>query len=245
VPRMIMNSWKADGSVNTPWLHPEATAPIRAAVGLRLKLLPYLYTQLWRATREHVPVLRPTLFDFGADPETWADNDEMMVGPDLLVAPVFEPGARTRRLYLPRTPHGWFDWWSGAHHDGGQAIEVTAPLQRLPLFVRGGALLPTTDAAHDRARTEEPSRALLWFPGRSGDDAALLYEDDGLRHAEASDRHVVLRFAAQAHAARLTLSLASTGSWTLPYRQIRVVLPAGETRKLELAAPAGGVSLVA
>jgi alpha-glucosidase len=245
VPRMIMNSWKADGSVNTPWLHAEATAPIRAAVALRLKLLPYLYTQLWRATREHVPLLRPTLFDFGDDTATWVDNDEMMVGPDLLVAPVFEPGARKRALYLPRTPHGWFDWWSSAHHAGGQTIEVTAPLHRLPLFVRGGALVPTTDSPADQARTEEPSRALLWFPGRAGDDAALLYEDDGLRHADAPDRHVLHRLGAQAHAATLRLSLSSEGSWTLPYKQIRVVLPAGETRKVELAVPTGGVSLVA
>jgi alpha-glucosidase len=244
VPRMIMNSWKADGSVNTPWLHPEATPTIRAAVALRLKLMPYLYTQLWRATREHVPVLRPTLFDFGDDPATWADNDEMMVGPDLLVAPVFEPGGRKRSLYLPRTPQGWFDWWTGAHHAGGQAVEVTAPLHRLPLFVRGGALVPTTDGANDGARTEEPSRALLWFPGRAGEDAAMLYEDDGLRPAETADRHVVHRFSAQAHAARLNLALASEGRWALPYKQVRVVLPAGENRKVDIAAPAGGVALV-
>lgn len=244
VPRMIMNSWKADGSVNSPWLYPEATATIRAAVDLRLKLMPYLYTQLWRATREHVPVLRPTLFDFGDDANTWQDNDEMMVGPDLLVAPVFEPGARKRSVYLPRTPQGWFDWWTGMHHAGGQSVEVTAPLHRLPLFVRGGALVPTTDGANDGARTEEPSRALLWFPGRSGDDATLLYEDDGLRHADAADRHVVHRFTAQAHAARLNLALASEGRWALPYKQIRVVLPASETRKVDIVAPAAGVSLV-
>jgi alpha-glucosidase len=245
VPRMIMNSWKADGSVNSPWLHAEATAPIRAAVGLRLKLLPYLYSQLWRSTREHLPLLRPTCFDFGDDRETWHDNDEMMVGPDLLAAPVFEPGARKRKLYLPRHAQGWFDWWTGAHHGGGQEIEVTAPLHRLPLFVRGGALVPTTDSPNDHARTEEPSRALLWFPGRQGDDAALLYEDDGLRPADAPERHVLHRFAATAHAARLDLALTSSGAWPLPYAQIRIVLPPGEARKLALQSPAGGVTLVA
>ena len=244
VPRMIMNSWKADGSVNTPWLHPEATPAIRAAVGLRLRLMPYLYTQMWRASREHLPVLRPTFFDFGADRETWHDNDEMMVGPDLLVAPVFEPGVRTRRVYLPRTPQGWFDWWTGTHHAGGQTVEVAAPLQQLPLFVRGGALVPTTDSPRDHARTEEPTRALLWFPGQGGAEEALLYEDDGLQNAGTPDRQVVHRFAAQAHAARLDLSVTSTGTWPLPYRQIRVVLPARETRKLALSA-AGAVPLVA
>jgi alpha-glucosidase len=244
VPRMIMNSWKADGSVNSPWLHAEATAPIRAAVDLRLKLLPYLYTQLWRATTEHLPVLRPTFFDFGDDPATWTDNDEMMVGPDLLVAPVFEPGARKRRCYLPRHAQGWFDWWTGAHHAGGREVEVTAPLHRLPLFVRGGALVPTTDNTHGHALTDEPSRALLWFPGKDGTDSALLYEDDGRSHADAPDRHALHRFAASAHAATLQLTMDTQGTWPLPYKQIRVVLPATEKRRLALT-PSAAAALVA
>jgi alpha-glucosidase len=239
VPRMIMNSWKADGSVNSPWLHPEATAPIRAAVGLRLMLMPYLYTQMWRASREHLPLLRPTFFDFGdADRQTWADNDEMMIGPDLLAAPVFEPGARTRRLYLPRAAQGWFDWWSQRHHEGGQWIEVDAPLERLPLFARGGAIVPTTDAADDRARTEEASRALRWFAAREGPGAALLYEDDGLQ-ADAG-RFTLHRFSAAASATTLRLACSSEGAWPLPYRRARVVLPAGERRPLELLAQPGG-----
>jgi alpha-glucosidase len=244
VPRMIMNSWKADGSVNSPWLHAEATAPIRAAVDLRLKLLPYLYTQMWRATSEHLPVLRPTFFDFGDDPVTWTDNDEMMVGPDLLVAPVFEPGARKRSLYLPRHAHGWFDWWTGAHHAGGREVEVTAPLHRLPLFVRGGALVPTTDNTHGHALTDEPSRALLWFPGKDGSDSALLYEDDGLRRADAPDRHALHRFAASAHAATLQLTMDTQGTWPLPYKHIRVVLPAAEKRRVVLT-PSSAAALVA
>lgn len=108
-PRCIMNSWKADGSVNTPWLHPESTALVRAAIELRLSLVPYLYTCLHDAVAEARPVLRPTFWAFPGDPRCWDDNDEMLVGPDLLVAPVFAPGATTRTLYLPRddaTPAG-------------------------------------------------------------------------------------------------------------------------------------------
>jgi alpha-glucosidase len=244
VPRMIMNSWKADGSVNSPWLYPEATSTIRAAVQLRLKLMPYLYTQMWRASNEHLPVLRPTFFDFGDhDPRTWHDNDEMMVGPDLLVAPVFEPHARNRVVYLPRHAGGWYDWWTGTHHGGGQQVEVDAPLHRLPLFVRGGALVPVTDNMHDTARTEEPSRALLWFPGEEGESQALLYEDDGLQATGTSAQFVVHRFAASTRAAALHLSLTSDGGWSLPYQRIRVVLPAGEKRVPSLDST-GSVALV-
>jgi alpha-glucosidase (family GH31 glycosyl hydrolase) len=151
---------------------------------------------------------------------------------------------RTRKLYLPRSVQGWFDWWTGAHHGGGQTIEVAAPLHRLPLFVRGGALVPTTDTPADRARTEEASRALLWFPGADSDATTLLYEDDGLQATGTADRFVVHRFNAEARGATLRLAMTSEGSWVLPYRQVRVVLPAGEKRKVELTA-AAGVALVA
>jgi alpha-glucosidase len=243
VPRMIMNSWKADGSVNSPWLHAEATPMIRAAVGLRLKLMPYLYTQLWRATREHLPLLRPTFFDFGDDAQCWQDNDEMMVGPDLLAAPVFEAGARERRVYLPRHADGWWHWTSGTHFSGGQWVTVKAPLDELPLFVRGGALLPATDSDSDRLRTEEPSRALHWFALASGESSALLYEDDGLHRGASPDRYRLHRFATSADASGLQLTLASEGGWTVPYGSIRVVLPGSETRKLTMDAAERGVTL--
>jgi alpha-glucosidase len=239
LPRMIMNSWKADGSVNSPWLHAQATAPIRAAIGLRLHLLPYLYSQLHQASRDHVPLLRPTFLDFGQDdPETWRDNDEMMVGPDLLVAPVFEPGARQRTLYLPRradTP-GWFEFASGRYLEAGQTVTVDAPLDQLTLFVRAGALLPTTDTLSDALKTDEPSRALRCYPapGLAGKSSASLFEDDGLQPGFADSDHVVHRFEASADAHELQLSVHSQGSWPLPYTQLRVLLPDGETRRLQM-----------
>jgi alpha-glucosidase len=244
VPRMIMNSWKADGTVNTPWLHPEATNTIRAAVALRLHLMPYLYTLMWQAANEHRPVLRPTFFHFPDDATAWEDNDEMMVGPDLLVAPVFEAGARERSLYLPSGAHGrgWYDFWSGQYFDGGSTVRVSAALDRLPLFVRAGAVLPTTDTWDDSALTEERSRALRYYPPVAGGDGstttAWLFEDDGLQSGDADDRHMLHRFEARADAQGLHLQASQTGHWPLPYTQIRVVLPSGESRQLTLTAAA-------
>lgn len=245
VPRMIMNSWKADGSVNTPWLHASATPAIRAAIGLRLHLMPYLYTLMWQASTAHTPVLRPTFFDFGDDAQCWEDNDEMMIGGDLLVAPVFEPDARTRTLYLPRGCNGagWFDYWTQHYYAGGQTITVDAPLERLPLFVRAGALLPATDASDDAAKTEETSRTLHYFPppvnvaAESATDT-VLYEDDGLQVVHGSDHHVLHRLCAHASASELRIEAKQEGSWPLPYRQIRVVLPRAEQRPLQLQSDA-------
>jgi len=242
VPRMIMNSWKADGSVNSPWLHADATASIRSAIGLRLHLMPYLYTLMRDASVRHTPVLRPTFFHFGDDAACWDDNDEMMVGEDLLVAPVFEAGARQRTLYLPRGAHGagWFDYWTQTYFEGGQTVTVDAPLDRLPLFVRAGALLPTTDTSSDLAKTEEVSRSLRYFPVPdtfgAGKSEARLFEDNGLQTTFASDQCVTHAFHALASADSLQLSVTSEGTWTLPYSSIRVVLPTAEKRALQLPA---------
>jgi alpha-glucosidase len=240
VPRMVMNSWKADGSINSPWLHAEATAAIRAAIGLRLHLMPYLYTLMRQASTDHTPVLRPTFFHFGDDAMCWQDNDEMMIGGDLLVAPVFADGARSRTLYLPCGAHaaGWYDFWSGDYHPGGQTISVAAPLARLPLFVRAGALLPLTDTWSDAAKTEETSRALNYYPARPTEvehvSRAVLFEDDGLQTTFAEDRCALISFTLRSSSERLEVDASQRGTWTLPYDHIRVVLPDGEKRSLHL-----------
>ena len=244
LPRMIMNSWKADGSVNSPWLHGEATAPVRAAIALRLHLMPYLYTLMWQASTAHTPVLRPTLFHFGDDATCWNDNDEMMVGGDLLAAPVFEDGARKRTLYLPRGAHakGWYEFWSGDYFPGGQSITVDAPLDRVPLFVRAGALLPTTDTWSDAAKTEESSRALRYYPAPPSDRAvethASLFDDNGLQTTNAVDKHVVHHFHATSTRDTLSVDATHQGAWTLPYESIRVVLPDPEKRTMNLQSSA-------
>ena len=248
VPRMIMNSWKADGSVNSPWLHPKATEAIREAVRLRLHLMPYLYTLMHQASTQHVPVLRPTFFHFADDAHCWLDNDEMMVGPDLLVAPVFAPDQRERTLYLPKGPHaeGWYECGSDTYWPGGSTVAVRAELERLPLFVRAGALLATTDTRDDARLTEEPSRALRFYPKQPGTAPASskteVFEDDGLQQGDETYRHAVLHAEATSSNSALTVRVALSGSWPLPYDRIRVVLPAAERRSLELLP--GPVTLV-
>jgi alpha-glucosidase len=239
VPRLIMNSWKDDGTVNTPWLHPEATPLVRAAIELRLRLLPYLYTQRWLASAEHAPVLRPTFFDFPGDPACWADNDEMMVGPDLLVAPVFEAGARRRRLYLPRdaaTP-GWFELDTGAFHEAGRWIAVDAPLARLPVFVRAGAVLPVTDTQDFSRRTDETSRALFCFPAPRGvaatPRASRWLEDDGRTEAWRDGAFALLSLELAADGAALELAVRRTGGTAACAPEpLRVLLPPAERRPL-------------
>lgn len=169
-PRMVMNSWKANGIVNTPWMHPEVLPQVRATMDLRHSLIPYLYTQMWRAAVDDVPPVRPLLWDFAADPAAGGIEDAFMLGPDLLVAPVLDEGAVTRAVYLPKNPGGWHDWHDGTHFEGGRTVTVAAPLGRLPLFARAGAIVPVED---------ESGLTAVVFGTSDHAVSSLLYVDDG------------------------------------------------------------------
>lgn len=143
-PRMVMNSWKEGNVSNLPWMHPEVTEAVTQAIRLRYQLMPYLWQCFEMASHKHVPIIRPTFFNFPDDARCFEDCDDFMLGDALLVAPVIEQGARRRRVYLPQLPTGeqWFDFYTRAPMAAGAVHEVDAPLNHLPLFARAGAQIP-------------------------------------------------------------------------------------------------------
>jgi alpha-glucosidase len=238
-PRFLMNSWKPDNATTSPWLHSEALPDIREALRLRLRLMPYLYSAMHAAHEAHVPVLTPTFVGFEDDPACFADADALMFGPSLLAAPVTSPGAREVEVYLPRGPECWRDFWTGDVYAPGQTVVIAAPLDRLPLLAPAGASIATTDAGDDYSRRhDEPSRALLVFPGeRSGRSSAVLYEDDGIS-IDAPVTKVTI--AMEWSETEVRVEVSAQGDYGLPYRQMRVVAPEGERRTVRLEGAAGG-----
>jgi alpha-glucosidase (family GH31 glycosyl hydrolase) len=112
---------------------------------LRMKLLPYLVREAAYAATHGEPLMRALLLDFPDDPIAWGMEDEYCLGRDLLIAPVVEEGATTRRVYLP---HGdWRDFWTNAEVCGGRWLDVAAPLDRIPVFVKAGAAPPVVNPA--------------------------------------------------------------------------------------------------
>jgi hypothetical protein len=105
-----------------------------------MNLLPYILGEAAHCAATGEPLLRPLLLDDPDDREAWRIQDQYRFGRDLLVVPVVEEGATARRLYLPRGT--WHDLWGGAALAGGRWIEVDAPIERIPVYVRAGALLP-------------------------------------------------------------------------------------------------------
>jgi alpha-glucosidase len=237
-PRFLMNSWKDDGATTSPWLHRQALPAIRDALRLRLRLMPYFYSAMVRAHEAHVPVLAPTFFVFEDDPASFADADAAMFGPCLLAAPVLREGARAAEVYLPRGPESWRDVWTGCVHAGGRSATIPAPLERLPLLAPAGAIVATTDSGDDYSRLhDEPSRALRVFPGASeGASCAVLFEDDGISLAGASTR-VTIKLSWTA--SRIRVEAAASGDYPLPYREMRVIPPADETRAVEMSGSNG------
>lgn len=169
-PRFVMNSWNDDGETTTPWMYPEALAAIRSAMTLRERLMPLIYTAMWKAARDNEPAVRPLLWDFPNDDVAHGVDDSFLLGDGLLVAPVLEEGATTREVYLPDHAGGWFDFHDGARLSGGRTHRVAAPLGRLPLFVRAGTLIPVAG--------QGPETEFLLFgdPDRA---SGAFYRDDG------------------------------------------------------------------
>jgi len=141
---------------------------------LRYRMLPYIYSLAWKTTSEGYTPMRPLVMDFRTDERAQNIGDQFMFGPAFLVNPVTEPAASTRQLYLPDAK--WYDFWSGAPVAGSRMIEAPAPLDRLPLYVRAGSILPL--GPEMEWSTEKPADPieLRIYPGADGD--FTLYEDE-------------------------------------------------------------------
>jgi alpha-D-xyloside xylohydrolase len=170
------------------WSNARTEAAFRFYAHLHQSLFPYLYAAARTAHLTGLPIMRHLFLAYPHDPRVYALNDVYLLGPDLLVAPVTAPGATSRQVYLPAGR--WVDYWTGAVMAGGHTVSAAAPLDRIPLFVRGGALLPTlvdpgdtlapaTDpAVHEAGAPGGYPLRLQLYPGGSGETVILA---DGTR----------------------------------------------------------------
>jgi alpha-D-xyloside xylohydrolase len=145
---------------------------------LRYRLMPYIYSVAWKTTSEGYTPMRALVMDFADDRRVWNIGDQFLFGPALLVNPVTEPGATARHLYLPKGR--WYNFWNGEPLEGGRAVDVPAPLEQMPLFVKSGAILPLgPDIEYARQAPGGPIELRI-YAGADGD--FVLYEDDGVTY---------------------------------------------------------------
>ena len=156
-----------------PWrYHEEVLSLYREYVLLHERLVPYVRAAAATAARTGLPIIRPLCLADPTDPRGWTIADAYGSGPALWVAPVLEEGAETRRAYLPRGE--WIDPWSGERFEGGREVVATAPVERIPVWVRSGSIVVTYPADHvaaglgDAPEGERPLEVTLWGRPRLG-----------------------------------------------------------------------------
>ncbi len=160
-------------------------------VQLRYRLLPYIYSVSWMVTDQGYTMMRPLVMDFREDRNLRKIGDEFMFGPDLLINPVTEPGAETRKVMLPSGTR-WTDFWTGKIFDGGQEIETAAPIGHIPIFVRAGSILPYGPDVQWAGEKPNASIEVRIFPGANG--AFTLYEDEGDNYDYEKGVHATVPF---------------------------------------------------
>jgi alpha-glucosidase/alpha-D-xyloside xylohydrolase len=177
---------------------------VKKYLELRYRLLPYTYTIARECCDTGLPLMRALWLHHPDDARATLTGDQFLWGRDILVSPVVEKGAKTRRLYLPRGT--WFDFWTGQRVDGAREIDRAVDLETMPLHVRAGAIIPMGPV---KQYTDEPVDApvdITVYPGADG--VFTLYEDDGktFAHKAGDFMRVVMNWNDATR--RLTLALA-------------------------------------
>jgi alpha-D-xyloside xylohydrolase len=143
-------------------------------------------------TSNHGTLMRPLVMDWREDVEAQNTGDEYLFGPAILVSPVTTQGATSRTVYLPQA--AWYDFWTGERQEGGKRIQADAPIEKLPLFVRAGSIIPMGPKME--WTTEKPADPieLRIYPGANGD--FTLYEDqnDGYQYEKGAHATIPIRW---------------------------------------------------
>jgi hypothetical protein len=166
----------SDHGDRLPWQYGAAQAPAAEALRLREALLPYTYTLGWQAHQTGLPMTRPLYLDYPDLDAAYNQSDEYLYGPDVLVAPVTSPGnVATQHVWFP--PGRWVDYFTGATYTGPSTVDIQVPLNRMPVFVKAGGIIPEQPGqSHVGADPSVPLNLKIY----SGDSGSFtLYSDAG------------------------------------------------------------------
>jgi alpha-glucosidase len=234
-----------DGYDQEPWRFGKYYEDIiRRYLKLRYQLLPFLYTTLEEAHRTGTPLFRPLVLNYQDDPNTDNLDDEFMIGEDLLVAPVVKPDVTTRLVYLPKGI--WYDYWTNKKYAGGTMLRVDAPLETVPMFVRGGAIVPLGPQMNYVGEKPFDPITLAVYPDDNGSASSTLYEDDGSSLAYKGGAFRRTTVSVKRGARGYTANINAVGSYNPGARKFSFVIKSvspnkvatitddGQTRQLEI-----------
>jgi alpha-D-xyloside xylohydrolase len=175
----------------------------RRYLDLRQRLMPYLYSQAAAVTFKGSTLMRPLVMDFPSDSRALDQSGQFMFGPAFLVAPVLQPGVATWDIYLPQTPGGWFDFWTGENLGSSRTVQSPAPLDRIPLHIRAGSIIPLGPVK--TFALEKPADPIELRVYRGADGTFTLYEDEGINYRYESGSFAEIPISWNDKAGKLTL----------------------------------------
>ena len=197
---------------------------VRIAIKLRYRLLPYLYACFLKASETGEPVQRPLIFDYQYDATVRDIDDQYLLGHDLLIAPVAGAGITARQVYLPAGD--WYDWHTGELVGGRRFLTVATPLDRIPIYARGGAVIPMWPEAPDSTNGYQPLviELHLFVPASDGSYESMLQEDDGLTFDALHGSRYRTSFIATRAGTELTLNAEASGNGYPEFARDRFLL---------------------
>jgi alpha-glucosidase (family GH31 glycosyl hydrolase) len=224
-----INNYGGAAIPDSSQLHDARVEPIcKKYLELRYRMLPYLYSVVREGATTGMPIMRALWLHFPNDPKAVACGDEYLWGKDVLVAPVVEKGATTRRVYLPAST--WYDFWTGERVEGDREISRTVDLETMPIYVRAGSILPLGPVKQFVSEIVDEPLSVSIYPG--ADASFLLYEDDGASFNYRKGEWMGIQMAWDDKRKTFSLQLAPGSRMLQPEQRIIAAQMAGVTRNV-------------
>jgi len=176
-PRFSIHSTNTDNTVTEPWMYKEITPMIREAIQFRYQLSPYFYSLSDRANRTGLPMMEALVSAFQSDENVYDEGVHFMLGDSLLVANIVEKGETSKSIYLPEG-ETFYDFYTRELYHGGQTIDYPVEIDSIPLFIKGGGILPIAkNTINNLSMDNVKDLKIICAPDKNA--VFELYEDDG------------------------------------------------------------------
>jgi len=212
----------SDQGDKEPWAFGAAyEALIRKSIELRYQLIPYIYTTFWQYVNKGTPMIRPLAFLAQEDVETHMRMDEFGFGDQLLICPINKSASSGRSVYLPKG--NWYYYWNDKYYRGGHEYDIEAPLDRFPLFVKEGAVIPHQPVVqHLNENTPQPITLHIYYSVNR--NVSYFYEDDGDNYSYKEGNLSVKKFTVFGNRRQMRIICEKTGAYQSANAECRLVL---------------------
>ncbi|NMM50119.1 glycoside hydrolase family 31 protein [Marinigracilibium pacificum] len=180
---------------------------VKPFVDLRYKMLPYNYTLAWENATTGMPLARPMFVEYPEVSDTL--NNQYMWGKNLLVAPILNPGVSSRKVYLPEG--NWYNFWNNEKYKGGQWVEIPVTMENIPVFVKSGSILPTTDLIHSTDIYKTDTVNIHYYYDQTSSSQNIFFDDGKSRGSLENNQYQVVSISTTGDNDKITFNYETKG----------------------------------